>query len=264
MTTRRLSICQPTLCGDDVADDLRIARTAGVDAVAVFQNRLHGADLHDVGATMRDAGITPSTYMYFGGTLDHADDPAVMTEGRVRITEAAALGAPGLLVVSGPLGSRSIEQADDLCRRWFSAMAPFAAEHGVRLLLEPLHPVRRSFSYVHRLPHAAAIIDGIANTALAVDTGHLWWNADLVADFRRFVDRIGVVQFTNVDAVALADGRLDRTGLEGDVPLPALLRAFDEAGYAGFYEFEGRADTTGNDRSRYVAGVRKWFERVWR
>jgi sugar phosphate isomerase/epimerase len=261
--TRRLSICQPTLCGTDLAEDVAIAKAAGVDALAMFEGRLAGTHPRDVRASFDRAGITASTYVYFGRAVDHAEDPEALAEGEARIMEAAALGATGLLVVSGPLRHRTITEADDLCRRWFTTMAPFAAGHGVRLLFEPLHPVRRSFTYVHRLAHALDIINGVENVFAVVDTGHLWWDVDLVGDVRANIGKVGLVQFTNVDTGALMDGRLDRTGLEGDVPLAELLHSFDDAGYSGYYEFEGAISLTGPARGDYVRSVREWFEGLW-
>jgi sugar phosphate isomerase/epimerase len=259
---RRFSVCQPVFRGASFDEDIDIAVEAGLDAVAVFAIRLGDVDPAKAAVRLRDNGLTVSNYSYFPRVVEAAGDRAVADEGRAMVEDAATVGAETLVVVSGPLGGRTLADGDARCRAWFAETAPFAAECGVRLVLEPLHPVKRGMSFVHTLAHAADITRGVDNASVLADTGHLWWDRNLVEDFRTELDAVALVQFTNADTVE--DSTLLRGGLErGDVPIPALLQAFDAAGFEGWYEFEGIADVAPDQRVEYIRRARRWFDALW-
>ena len=122
---------------------------------------------------------------------------------------------------------------------WFAAKGPIAADHGVRLMLEPIFPLMRPFSYVHTLKHALRLVGDTEGAGVCVDLGHLWWDPEVLDDFRANVDRVVTVQVTDVESAALADFRYEREQLgRGDVPLQHLVGEIEAAGYRGFYEIE--------------------------
>ena len=82
-------------------------------------------------------------------------------------------------------------------------------------MLEPMFPMIRAYTYVHTLSHGLELVAGIDGAAVVVDTGHLWWDARLLEQFRAHVADIGTVQLTNISSGALDRLRYDaRTSMK--------------------------------------------------
>jgi sugar phosphate isomerase/epimerase len=255
---RRFSICEPILQGKDLREDVAIALEAGVGTIGLSFLSVGDADPADVRSVLDANGMSVSSYM---ALFDIGRHPA---ESEMTIERAATMGAERLLVCAGPLGDRTIDEADAGCRTWLEKMAPVCGDAGMQIVFEPLHPVRRQYTYVHTIAHALRIVGDIDNVGLVVDTGHLYWDPDLVEQFRANVDSVGLVQFTNVDSAGIEESKLLRAGLrDGDVPIGDLLLAFDAAGYTGVYEFEGMIPATGEDRAALARDAREWFEALF-
>jgi len=179
------------------------------------------------------------------------------------IEQAARIGAPGVLVRTGPLGDVPIDEADRRCTDWLAANGAIAASHGVRLMLEPIFPLLRSFSYVHTLEHALRLVADTEGAGVCVDLGHLWWDPELLDDFRANVDRVVTVQVTDVETAALADFRYEREQLgRGDVPLQHLLGEIEAAGYRGSYEIEILVRIPRDERVALVRDARLFLEGI--
>jgi sugar phosphate isomerase/epimerase len=166
-------------------------------------------------------------------------------------------------VYTGPLGDRLAAEADTTCRRWLADALPLARKFGVGLMLEPMFPMMSAVTYVHSLQHALLLVEPFDDVKVVVDTAHLWWEPDLVELVRDHVERIGSIQLSNVSSEAIANRTLRRAPLgNGVVPLRDFIRAFDDAGYRGWYEHEVITDDVG-DRVEFVRQEREWFERLF-
>jgi sugar phosphate isomerase/epimerase len=188
---------------------------------------------------------------------------ASLDDAARRLDIAARFGAPGALVGTGPLGARSPAQADAVCRDWLIRAAPLASEREVRIMLEPMHPLMRRWSFVHTLRHALTLVDGIADTGVVVDFGHIWWEDGLDALLAGHVEEIVSVQVTNVDATALEEIRYERSPLEaGDVPVASLVGLLEAAGYHGWYENETLVRIPRDQRFDMLRASREWFEAI--
>jgi sugar phosphate isomerase/epimerase len=177
-----------------------------------------------------------------------------------RLDVAARIGAPGALVTTGPLAGRDVADADRLVRDWLERAGSLAATRGLRVMLEPLHPVLRRWSYVHTFEHAHALVDGIPATGIVVDVGHLWWERDIDRLLRDHVESIVTVQLTNIDPTALDELRYDRAPFaQGEVPIAALVHTLESAGYSGWYENEVLMRVPRDERLTWVRESRDWF-----
>ncbi len=194
---------------------------------------------------IRDAGLKVSGLCrsgFFGVGARPEDGMDAMVEMRSAIADAATLGAAAVVVTGGG-GGRDIRAARARVRDGVAAVLDEARAAGVRLGLEPLHPMtvveRGCISTIAHALDLAQTLDP-ANAALGVvlDAYHVWWEPFLEAEVARCAGRI--------DAVHICDWRtptrdllLDR-GLPGDgVANPRRLRALAEAaGYGGLIEIE--------------------------
>ncbi len=204
---------------------------------------------HGVAATARlvaEHGIRLSGYC-FGGLVtssDATEAAKALDDVRMALDEAAELGAPCLVFVAGGIDARDkdIDAARSRALDALAKLVPHARSVGVRIALEPLHPMAcAARSVLTTVKLACDWCDALAAddaVGIAVDTYAVWWDPDLRASIARAGRRI--CSFHVSDWLAdTQDLRLDR-GMMGDgvIDLPALRRAVEAAGYDGFIEVE--------------------------
>jgi len=193
-------------------------------------------------AGMQVAGLCRSPFLV--GPLAPPDRAAVIDDFKAAIDMAAGLGAAVLTVVVGgvALGTRSLRQSLDQVRDITAEMAPIAQAAGVRLGLEPLHPVYGgNRSCLMTVRDAIDLCEAVDHPSLgiAVDVYHVWWDLTLAAELQR-AGAQRIVGFHLCDWLAdTTDVLLDR-GMMGDgvADLRALRAAVEDAGYRGLCEVE--------------------------
>jgi sugar phosphate isomerase/epimerase len=260
--TRRFGVVSQVLLGGDLVTDAAAAARAGVDGMSVECSEVQRLGASTARRVLDDAGLAASSVVSIGpavpcGATGPIDAALAMLDA------AAELGSPGVLASTGPRGEYRSREADARCRAWLERLAPRAVDLDVVVMLEPMFPMMRAYSYVHTLPHALELVAGLDGAAVVVDTGHLWWDPRLIECFQGHVSDIGTVQLTNISAHALDRLRYSRAPLaEGEIPLRELVEAFDAAGYRGWYEQEVLT-TEPADRVQFVRESRCWFDAIW-
>ena len=168
-------------------------------------------------------------------------------EGNRRaIEEAATLGAPVLVLVSGglPPGSRDVDAAREHVATAIETLVPYAIGSGVQLGIEPLHPMYAADRcVVSTLGQALDIAERFPARAVGVvvDTYHLWWDDQVWAQIERAGAGGRIACFQVADWVTpLPAGVLLGRGLpgEGCVELRRFREAVDATGYTGPIEVE--------------------------
>src|SRR5690606_22039678 len=167
-------------------------------------------------------------------------------DNRRAIDEAAQLGAPVLVLVSGGLapGSRDLDGARAHVGEAIGALVPHARAAGVRLAIEPLHPMFcADRCVVATLGQALDLAEPYPADAVGVvvDTYHLWWDDQVWAQLARAGRAGRIACFQVADWVTpLPAGALLGRALPGAgcVQLRRFREAVDAAGYAGPIEVE--------------------------
>jgi sugar phosphate isomerase/epimerase len=182
-------------------------------------------------------------------------DPMKRVEAFLPNMESMAkLNPETIVVITGPLGDYSLEEAGDLCRRGFERIGQAANDLGVTVALEPIHSsVKDVFTLIWDVPGALEMLREInqPNFKLLFDTWHLWDTPDIFEHIRNHIDLIA--------GVHIADWREDtRTWAdrafpgEGKLPMLEILNALNNAGFRGYYDVEifsdnGQYDTAHPD-----------------
>lgn len=242
----RLSLNQQTIPSWGVAEVVDACVRAGVPAVGLWREPVQEAGLAATAALVRQAGLRVSSLCRAGFLT--AEDPeesaAAVRETRLAIDEAAALGAACLPVVPGglPPGSTDLEAARRRLATCLDELVPSALDRGVRLALEPLHPMLcADRGVVCTLGDALDIVqDHPADVVgVVVDSYHVWWDPDLARSLRRAGTRIASYQVNDWILPLAEDMRLSR-GMMGDgfIDLPAMGRMVEAAGFDGDVEVE--------------------------
>ena len=223
---------------------------AGIDGIGLWRDRVAEAGTDTAARLVRAAGLTV-TSLCRGGFLTAADPAgraAALEDNRRAVEEAAALGTDTLVLVCGglPAGSRDLGAARRRVADALAALAPHADRHGVRLAVEPLHPMFcADRAVVSTLGQALDLADEVAGrtgsraVGVVVDTYHVWWDPQVEQQIARAGDRIAAFQVCDWVLPLPADVLLGRGHVgDGCIDVAALAAAVERAGYQGFTEVE--------------------------
>jgi sugar phosphate isomerase/epimerase len=232
---------------------------AGLSAIGLWRDRVAETGLVEAAARVADAGLRISS-LCRGGFLTAADDAgakAALEDNRAAVVEAATLGASDLIMVVGglpaasapggpalPEGDRDLVGARGRVADRIGELVPFALEHGVRLALEPLHPMfaadRAVVSTLGQALDLAAPYPAEA-VGVVVDTYHVWWDPELEAQIARAGAEGRLASYQVCDWILpLADDPLLSRGYMGDgyVDFASIGRWVTAAEYTGDVEVE--------------------------
>ncbi len=242
----RLSLNQATVRQWTVEELVAGCVDAGVPAVGLWREPVAQCGLDRASKLVRDAGLIV-TSLCRGGFFtasDSAERRRALDDNRRAIEEAAVLGAPVLVLVSGglPDGGRDVDGARERVVEALAELAPHAAEHGIGLALEPLHPMFCSDRCVIvTLGQALEIAERFpaGQVGVMVDTYQVWWDPEVYAHIARAGERIAGFQVADW-VTPLPRGALVGRGMlgAGCIELRRLRDAVDAAGFRGMVEVE--------------------------
>lgn len=247
----RFSINQMTVKQLTLPELVEACMRLGVPGVGLWREPVQAYGLDAAAKLVRDAGLAVTT-LCRGGFLT-AIAPAAradaLDDNRAAIDEAVTLGTDTLVLVSGglPPGSRDLYGARERIVDALEVLAPYAGERGVRLAIEPLHPMYASDRcVVSTLDQALDLAERfpVDQVGVVVDTYHVWWDDRAPAAIARAADRIHSFQLADW-TTPLPAGVLNGRGLIGDgaIDLRAWRERVDAAGYDGPIEVELFNDT---------------------
>lgn len=155
--------------------------------------------------------------------------------------EAAELGTDVLVLVCGPSPDRDIVSARQMVEEGISQLVPFAESHGVKLGIEPLHPMyaaERSVVVSMDLANTLAEAYRPEQVGVVVDVFHVWWDPDLYNQINRSKGRI--LGFHVSDWLVPTPDMLKGRGMMGDgvIEISRIRKAVEETGYSGPIEVE--------------------------
>jgi sugar phosphate isomerase/epimerase len=242
----RLALNQATTRDLTVEQVISCCARAGVPGIGLWRDRVEETGAARTARLIRQAGVTV-TSLCRGGFLTSASATgraAAITDNRRAIDQAARVGAPVLVLVCGglPTGTRDLAGARAMVIDGIAALADDAASHGVRLAIEPLHPMFcADRSVISTASQALAIAEQFPpeSVGLMLDAYHVWWDPDIEATIRRAGPRIFGFQLADWVLPLPADVLLGRGHLgEGCIDFRRLDRAVRDAGYDGWTEVE--------------------------
>ncbi len=218
---------------------------AGVAGITIWRNAFERRTPAEVGARARDAGLTPVSVCR-GGFFPSVDADArrrAVEENRAAIVETAEVGAPLIVLVCGADPGQPLADSRAQIAAALSELAPFAREHGVRLGVEPLHPMYADTrSAINTLGDAIDVCEEVGDPAVgvAVDVYHLWWDPRLETDIERCGRLNRLFAFHVCDWKVPTEDFLTDRGLmgEGCIPIRRIRGWVEAAGFDGFNEVE--------------------------
>ena len=219
---------------------------AGITAISPWRDQIAAIGLDEAARIVKANGLQV-TGVCRGGMF-----PAETAAGRQAniddnlraIDEAAALNADCLVLVVGglPGSSKDIVGARQMVSDGIAAMLPHARASGVRIAIEPLHPMYAADrACVNTIDQALDICETLGETVgVAVDVYHVWWDPRLEQAIARAGRMKRIFAHHICDwLVPTADLLLDR-GMMGDgvIDLKRIRGMIEGAGYSGPQEVE--------------------------
>ncbi len=242
----RLSLNQATVQRLELKDAVDLCVRHGIGAIGLWRDPVAEAGLAEAAAAVRAAGLRVSS-LCRGGFFPHADAEArraAVADNRAAIAEAAELGTDTLALVCGglPPGQRDLGLARRMVADAIGELVPEAQRLGVRLAIEPLHPMFcADRSVISSLSEALDLALLFPEDAVGVmlDTYHVWWDARLTAEIARAGSRIAGFQVCDWVLPLPADTLLGRGHVgDGVIDFGPIAAAVTAAGYRGDVEVE--------------------------
>jgi sugar phosphate isomerase/epimerase len=240
---RRLALHTITTRPWPIEHAIEAYATAGVAGVSVWREALTGRNPAMAGRHIGDAGLAVVSYVRGGffASTDTAGRRRAIDENRTILDEAAALGAPLLVLVCGAAVGQSLTDSRRQIRDGIEAILPHAEARGVRLAVEPLHPMYADTrSALVTLGQANDLVEAIGSPFLgiAVDVYHLWWDPALPREIARCGDRIFAFHVCDW-RTPTRDLLNDRAIMgEGCIPIREIRAQVEAAGFDGFIDVE--------------------------
>jgi sugar phosphate isomerase/epimerase len=239
----RLSLNQITTNKWSVPEAIEGCRKAGIPYIALWRDKVAATGLKETARLVREAGLRVSS-LCRGGWFD-APTPqerqARLDDNRRAIEEAATLGTDVLVLVCGPAAGKDIEAAREYVQESIGKLLPFAADHGIKLGIEPMHPMYAADrSVVVSLAQANRMVHQLnqPNLGVVVDVFHVWWDPEV---YNQIQAASGTILGFHISdwLVPLPDILMGR-GMMGDgvIELRRLRTAVEAAGYHGPIEVE--------------------------
>ncbi|MGI5511687.1 sugar phosphate isomerase/epimerase family protein [Streptomyces sp. CA-106131] len=221
---------------------------SGVRGLGLWREPVRSYGLDATAKLVRDAGLSVTT-LCRGGFFTAADPEErarALDDNRRAVDEAATLGTDTLVLVSGglPAGSKDLRAARERIADALGELGPYAFERGVRLAVEPLHPMYASDRcVVSTLAQALDLAERFPaqQVGVTVDTYHLWWDDTAPEQIARAGAGGRIHAFQLADwTTPLPEGVLNGRAQIGDgvIDMREWRGYVEAAGYAGPIEVE--------------------------
>ena len=244
----------------------------GVKGITVWRDALTNRNSKTSGQLLRDHGLNIVS-LCRGGFFPNKEKEKrkiAIDDNFKAIEEAFELGTKLIVLVCGADPTQSLEDSRKQIQEGIQTILPRAAAAGIKLAIEPLHPMYADTrSAINTLAQANDMAEQInsSHVGVAVDVYHLWWDPSLEQEIKRCGENDNLFAFHICDWNSpTTDMLLDR-GLMGDGCIPVnKIRSWVEAtGFSGFYEVEIFSNKYWQqDQSRFLKKIIKAYkENSW-
>lgn len=239
----RLSLNQKTTDRLSVPEAVDACVNADLGWIGLWREPVADFGLEESAVAVRTAGLGVSS-LCRGGFFPAATDEefeANVADNLLAVDEAARLGTDVVVLVCGGVVEGDLDRSRRQVAEGIALTAPHAAASGVRLAIEPLHPMYAADrSVVVTLSQALDIAEThpTEHVGVVIDTFHLWWDPDVWTQIERAGKRIFSYQVCDwLDP--LPDLLMGR-GMMGDgvIEFRRFTEAVTAAGYDGPIEVE--------------------------
>lgn len=223
----------------DMLTFIRLCADRGINTISIWGDEIAKVGEAEALAAMKQFGMTASGYNRIGPfTRDHLD------QAKAELERAARFGADHVFVFTGGLqnGEKDLGRARHQAADTLARLLDMARAIGVKLALEPLHPmVAGDRTLIASLSHANDLCDTLGpGIGVVVDVYHVWWDDRLEAEILRAGRAGRLLGFHVNDWLASPRHPVTDRGMMGDgiIDLPGIAGMMRRAGFRGPVEVE--------------------------
>lgn len=204
-----------------------------------------GVGLSEAAKIVKDSGLLVPAYVRGGffcaGEADKRQE--AIDHNKRCLDEAAVLGADQVVLVVGATPGRPLTESRSQVQDGIAACLSHAEQVGVKLSIEPLHPMYAADkSCINRIAEARKVCEVLGSKMLgvAVDVYHVWWDPDLAEEIALLGQGGYLFGFHACDWRVETRHLLTDRGLMGDgcIDVRGIRVMVEAAGFAGFNEVE--------------------------
>jgi sugar phosphate isomerase/epimerase len=218
----------------------------GLGGITIWRQNLEGRDPVLVGRQAQEAGLKVVS-LCRGGFFPaaHVRERQLAIEDNLRtIDQAAALGTDLIVLVCGAIPGQDLNTSRQQITEGIAAVLPHAQACGVRLGIEPLHPMYADQrSAVNTIAQSLEIIEELdypSHLGITTDVYHVWWDPSLEASIQKAGELGKLFSYHWCDWKVPTVDMLNDRGIpgEGCIPLTNIRAMMTRSGFQGFDEVE--------------------------
>ena len=241
----RLCVHTITTKGWELEEAVERYAESGVSGITVWRQWLEGRDPAEAGDRIRAAGLKVVSLCRGGfyPAFEEKDREEAIEDNKRAIEDAAAMGAPLVVLVCGAVPGQSLVESRKQITDGIAATLPLAESLGVKLAIEPLHPMYADDrSAINSLASANDVCDELNHplVGIAYDVYHLWWDPDLEEQTKRTAQADRLFAYHVCDWMTPTTDLLNDRGLmgEGCIDLRGIRALVEKNGFDGMIEVE--------------------------
>ena len=234
-----------------IEDSIDAIARAGFGGIAPWRREIEGHVVKAIARRIRDAGLKVTGYCRstYLPSLRREGLQTNIESNRHALDDAAIIGAESFVMVVGglPEGSKDIAGARIQAAEGTAALLEYGRKTGVKIALEPLHPVyaadRSCLSLLSEALDMCQQIEGpaaIPSLGVCLDVYHVWWDPNLKRDIARAGLERRIFGFHVCDWLVPTTDVLNDRGMMGDgvIDIASIHAQVKKAGYQGLIEVE--------------------------
>ena len=251
----------------DIEECAKNYSAAGIHGITIWRNVLENKNLAEVKTLLDDYGMTVVSLARGGffPSIEKEKREAAIQDNLWAVEQAAAIGAPSIVLVCGADGRQSLEKSREQIAEGIQRILPTAKSAGVKLSIEPLHPMyagdRSAINTLKQANNMAELINSDW-VGVAVDVYHLWWDDTLHAEIKRCAAKNHLFAFHVCDWNVPTTDFLNDRGLMGDgcIHVPEIRGWVEDAGFSGYNEVEIFSDKYwATNQHEYLEKIKKAY-----
>jgi len=238
-----LSLNQITTNNLSVEEAVKACVKNEVPWISLWRHKIQETGLQESRKMIKESGLKVSSLcrggMFPAETLIQRKKN--IDDNKLAIEEAAELGTDVLVLVCGPSPNKDIDTSRKWVEEGIEQLIPFAESRGVKLGIEPLHPMYAADrSVVVTLEQANDLSEqlGSKQVGVIVDVFHVWWDPDLYNQIKRAENNI--LGFHVSDWIIPVPDMFKGRGMMGDgvIEIRRIREAVEASHYNGPIEVE--------------------------
>jgi len=229
----------------DITTSAKKFAAAGIKGITIWRDEVQNKDLAQIRRMLVDLDLQVVSLCrggFYPSTSAEKRRLAI-DDNRYAIDLAHALGAPMMVMVCGADPGQPLNISRAQIAEGIAACLDHAAAAGVKLTIEPLHPMYAAErSAINTLAQANDMAESFKSpwVGIAVDVYHVWWDDNLEEEIKRCGHNGNLSAFHICDWKSPTLDMLNDRGLmgEGCIDLKKIRGWVEAAGFNGFNEVE--------------------------